>query len=303
MIRIGTRTSALALWQADAVAGRCATLGLATEIIGIHSSGDVHADKPILAMGEYGVFTKELDEAVVDRRIDCAVHSLKDVPTQLAEGLVVAAVLERGPVHDVLVCANEEAARRCHDGEATIATSSRRRMAQWLRHNPRAVMQSLRGNVPTRVHRAVTGVVDGIIIAKAGLHRLGLDAPYVEELPWMVPAPAQGAVAVVMRGDHPLLARLASFDHRETRICVDAERAILRQLSAGCSAPLGAHAWIQSDTFHIELVVLSLDGQRMARISQSGPLSRGASHVVHNAMAAADASGAETILQESRHGT
>lgn len=302
MIRIGTRTSALAMWQAHTVAGRIAEVGLASDIVGIQSMGDVHADKPIIAMGEYGVFTKVLDEAVINHRVDCAVHSLKDVPTQLAKGLVLAAVLKRGPECDVLVCASEAAASRCHTEAANVATSSRRRMAQWLRHNPRAVMQSLRGNVPTRVERAVTGAVDGIIIAKAGLHRLGIDAPYVEELPWMVPAPAQGAVAVVMRDDHPLLTRLASFDHRETRICVDAERSILAQLGAGCSAPLGAHAWMQSDTLHIEIVVLSLDGQRLVQTTQSVHRSQGMAQAVDDVLAAARSLGAEAILLESRNG-
>ena len=191
LIRIGTRASALALWQAHTLQDLLNAKGYATELVPIKSDGDLDLVQPLYEMGTVGIFTKTLDAALLNNRIDIAIHSMKDVPTQLPEGIQQAAVLERGPVLDVLV---KKANAVAFENPATIATGSLRRKAQWLAQYPNHNIVPLRGNIQTRLTKLKDGTWDGAIFAEAALVRLDTKTERVEILDWMIPAPAQGAL-------------------------------------------------------------------------------------------------------------
>ncbi|MEM7657225.1 MAG: hydroxymethylbilane synthase [Bacteroidota bacterium] len=266
MIRIGTRGSELALWQARQVSEQLSLLGKETELCPIQSFGDKEQIQPIYAYGVTGVFTRSLDTALLSKQVDVAVHSMKDVPTQLAEGLVLAAVLPRGPHRDVWV---KPAADSGENGSWQIATGSLRRKAEWLHRHPNTEFAGLRGNIQTRLQKLIDNQWDGIIMAEAALIRLKIEQSHsYEVLDWMLPAPAQGVVGVVCRKKQTDLRELlAQFNHVPTFQAAWVERQFLNQLEAGCSAPVGAYAQVAGEKLQLTGAVLSLDGK--VRLSES----------------------------------
>ncbi len=256
-IRIGTRESQLALWQANLVKDRLEGLGHSCELILIHSKGDQDTNTPLYELGVTGIFTKTLDAALLSNRIDIAVHSMKDVPTLLPEGIIKAAVLQRGDQNDVLVYKDLSFLNTI----GTIATGSLRRKAQWLNKYPNHTVVGLRGNVNTRLEKLENNPWDGAIFAKAGLARINkLPAQHIE-LDWATPAPAQGAVMIVCRaGEQNVLEAVATLNHTPTDICTHIERDFLRVLEGGCSAPIGALAQIEENSLKFKGELLSLDG-------------------------------------------
>jgi len=258
-IKIGTRNSPLALWQAHEVESKLQNLGFQTEIVPILSSGDKNLDQPLYALGITGVFTKDLDIALLNDEIDIAVHSLKDVPTQLPNNIQISAVLERDFPEDVLV--------RNSDSEPLdlevlkIATSSLRRRAFWLKEFPETEFTDIRGNVQTRLKKLDDGVADATLFSLAGIKRMNLDVHY-EQIPFMLQAPSQGVVAIASKIDNPELSSiLKSISHQETEICVTIEREFLKTLEGGCTAPIGAKAEILNNQIRFLGRLCSLDGK------------------------------------------
>jgi len=265
IIRIGTRDSELALWQAKTVQRQLEHLGHKTQLIPLKSEGDIVLNKPIYELGITGVFTKVLDIALLNNNIDIAVHSFKDVPTVLPKGIVQAAVLRRGNVKDVLVYKNNE--EFLSQKDAIIATGSLRRKAQWLNRYPTHTLVDLRGNVNTRLQKLKDNDWNGAVFAAAGLGRIGLTPDETIPLDWMVPAPAQGAVMVTaLSTDEEILAICKEINHEETEICTALERQFLRLLEGGCSAPIGALASIKNEEVHFHGILLSLDGSKKIEI-------------------------------------
>lgn len=256
-ITIGTRGSKLALAQTDTVIAKLAKLDIETEKVIISTEGDVKTQVPLHAVGGQGVFVRALDDAILDGRIDCAVHSMKDIPAYRPSGLFTAAVLKRDSAADFI------AHTRSIGGVKVIGTSSTRRRAQLLRHDPEITIQDLRGNVDTRLRKMSDGEYDAIILAEAGLTRLGLRVPGERLTPdKFVPSPNQGTVAVVSRADPSLMEVLSALDHPQSRTDVLIERAVMEQLGGGCFTPLGVYC----RAGHLIAEVLSLDGQRTERI-------------------------------------
>jgi hydroxymethylbilane synthase len=272
-IRIGTRDSELAMWQAHTVKEQLETLGYQTHLIPVKSTGDLMLDQPLYELGITGIFTKTLDMAMLKGEIDVAVHSMKDVPTALPKGIVQAAVLERGPTIDLLVYKhNEEFLAR---PGAVIATGSLRRQAQWLNRYPSHSVVDLRGNVNTRLEKLEKQSWNGAIFAAAGLNRLGLEPGNTIGLSWMIPAPAQGAMVVMaMEEDEELRGVLALLNHRETEICTSVERRFLSLLEGGCTAPIGALATIDGDNITLKGILLTRDGSKKLETEKTLPLSQ-----------------------------
>ncbi|MFD2892302.1 hydroxymethylbilane synthase [Flavobacterium chuncheonense] len=266
-IRIGTRDSELALWQANTVAEKLNDLGYTTEIVPVKSTGDIILDKPLYELGITGIFTKTLDVAMLSGQVDIAVHSMKDVPTALPQGIVQAAVLERANVLDILV---HKGKLNFLETEGTIATGSLRRKAQWLNKYPTHKVEDLRGNVNSRMQKLKDNNWDGAIFAAAGLERINLKPSEYINLDWMIPAPAQGAMLVVaMENDSFSREALAQLNHTETEICTLIERQFLRTLEGGCTAPIGALATVKENTISFEGVLFSLDGKESYTIKKS----------------------------------
>lgn len=266
VIRIGTRDSELALWQAKTVQKQLTKLGYNSELVPVKSTGDLILNKPLYELGITGVFTKTLDVAMLNGTVDIAVHSMKDVPTALPKGIVEAAVLERAKTEDVLVPKGEVDFEKIN----TIATGSLRRQAQWLHKYPHHTTVDLRGNVNTRMQKLADSDWQGAIFAKAGLARIGLTPEETIDLNWMTPAPAQGAMLVVaMEKDTFSREALAKLNHKNTEICVHIERDFLRKLEGGCTAPIGAIATIEGDTLHFEGALFSLDGKQKIAINKT----------------------------------
>ncbi len=294
-IRIGTRDSALALWQANKVAGLLEKYDQSNVLHPIKSEGDLNLAQPIYQMGISGVFTRGLDAALLRGDIDIAVHSMKDVPTALAEGLEVVAVLERGATEDVIV-------KSPASGATVVATGSLRRKAQWLRHNPSHSITGLRGNVQTRLEKVSTNPWLGGIFALAGLERLEIKDLEVEVLDWMLPAPAQGAVVVVAKSERTdLKEALALINHLDTALETQLEREFLRQLEGGCSSPIGAIAKVNGEEVIFKGGLFSLDGSKAVTIEKRSTRSNAVSDVslwVDEVLK----SGGEEILKELRDG-
>lgn len=266
-IRIGTRDSELALWQAKTVEKKLNDIGYSTEIIAVKSTGDIILDKPLYELGITGIFTKTLDIAMLNGDVDIVVHSMKDVPTQLPKGIVQGAVLERANVYDILV---HKGSTDFLVSEGTIATGSLRRKAQWLSKFPTHKVKDLRGNVNSRLRKLQDNNWNGAIFAAAGLERINLKPETFIELDWMTPAPAQGAMLVVtMQNDTFCNEAVAKLNHRETEICTFIERQFLRTLEGGCTAPIGALAEIKNETIHFQGVLFSLDGKQKFNIEKS----------------------------------
>lgn len=271
-IRIGTRDSELALWQAHTVQKKLNDLGFKTEIIAVKSQGDIILDKPLYELGITGIFTKTLDIAMINGQVDIAVHSMKDVPTALPIGIVQAAVLERANTLDILV----------HKGnldfleeKATIATGSLRRQSMWLNKYPNHTVVDLRGNVNTRMQKLNESDWNGAVFAAAGLERINLKPTDFINLDWMIPAPAQGAMVIVaMQNDEYTLDAVSQLNDIETEICTYIERQFLKTLEGGCTAPIGALAKYceLEDTFVFKGSLLSIDGKQKLEIEKIVPV-------------------------------
>ena len=241
LVRIGTRESELAVWQADLVKRLLLEHGVDAELVYIKSDGDVDTSTPLYELGVQGIFTKTLDIALLHGRIDIAVHSMKDVPTQLAKGLKQAAVLKRASYKDILVYKQDDGFLSDTSGVAVIATSSIRRKAQWLHRYPKHEMVNLRGNVNTRLRKVEEHNWQGAIFAAAGLERINLRPAKSIDLEWMLPAPAQGAIMIVCReNDEALIEMCMHLNDRDTAQCTLTERDFLRALLGGCSTPISA---------------------------------------------------------------
>lgn len=267
-IKIGTRHSTLALWQATLVQKKLTALGYQAILVPITSTGDRVLDKPIYEFGITGIFTRALDVALLEGEIDIAVHSMKDVPTQLPYGVVTAAVLERGTPYDVLVHKGLHFLEA--DTMATVATSSLRRKAQWLHHYPHHTIVNVRGNVDTRLQKLRVQDWDGAIFAQAGLERINLLPKNALVLNWMIPAPAQGAMLVVAKAEDDFSRKaLAPLHHKSSAITTTIERHFLRTLEGGCTAPIGALAQIKDRYVHFKGVLFSPDGQQKISVHKT----------------------------------
>jgi hydroxymethylbilane synthase len=266
VLRIGTRASALALWQARHVAALVSEQRGAppVELVHVRTEGDVQSEVPLWRVGGRAFFTREIDRALLGGTVDVAVHSLKDLPTELEAGLVLAATLPRADPRDALVSRGGAALAALPHG-ARIGTSSLRRRAFLARARPDAALLELRGNVPTRLERLERGDYDAIVLAAAGLARLDLERHVSEYLAAEAfpPAVSQGVIAVCTRaGDSAALRWLAPLDDRAARIAATAERALLRRLEGGCQVPLGALARLTDGALTLEASVCTLDGAR-----------------------------------------
>ncbi len=261
MIRIGSRESSLALWQAEKVRNLLEGLGFKSKVVKIKSKGDIILDKPIYELGTTGVFTKTLDIALLNDEIDLAVHSMKDVPTLLPKGICEYAVLERGEVKDILV--------KGPGGSNTIATGSLRRKAQWLNRYPECEIVGLRGNINTRLAKVEGSNWHGAIFAKVGLERIGVLPENHEVLDWMIPAPAQGALLIVgLEEKQELYGKVSELNHPDSQLETSIERAFLRTLEGGCTAPIGALAEVEKGTVKFTGVLNSLCGAKELRIEK-----------------------------------
>ncbi len=274
MLTIGSRGSQLALWQANWVKRALEELGQPCRIEIIKTTGDKITDVPLAKVGTKGLFTKEIEEALLDGRIDLAVHSLKDLPTELPAGLRIAAIPEREDARDALVGLR---LAELKDG-ARVGTSSLRRVAQLRAARPGLVIESVRGNLDTRLRKLTEGQYDALVLAAAGLRRLGWAERIAEYLApeVMCPAVGQGALAIETREDGEGARACARLDHAATRVAVEAERAVLARLGGGCQVPIGAHGRVSGERLELEAVVALPDGTRTIRRASCGPVSEAA---------------------------
>ena len=296
-IRIGTRDSELALWQAHTVQKKLNDLGYTTEIVAVKSQGDIILDKPLYELGITGIFTKTLDIAMINGQVDIAVHSMKDVPTALPQGIVQAAVLERANTLDILV----------HKGNldfltsaGTIATGSLRRQAQWWHKYPNHQVVDLRGNVNTRMQKLAESDWNGAVFAAAGLERINLKPENYINLDWMIPAPAQGAMLVVaMANDEFTKDAVSQLNDIETEICTYIERQFLKTLEGGCTAPIGALAQYdeEKDTIEFKGVLFSIDGKQKIEIEKSVDISEWKKLGFYSAQEILNNGGAELMVE------
>ncbi len=295
MLTIGSRGSQLALWQARWIQARLEQLGEAARIRTIRTTGDKITDVPLAKVGAKGLFTKEIEEALLEGSIDLAVHSMKDLPTELPPGLVVTAVPQREDARDALVgCTFAELPRG-----ARVGTSSLRRAAQLRALRPDLEVEPLRGNLDTRLRKLSEGRYAAIVLASAGLKRMGWEERIAEILPvdYMCPAVGQGALAIETRADGGLAEQICGrLDHPATRTAVAAERAVLASLGGGCQVPIGAYASVEGGRLTIAAVVCSPDGSRLIRRNAEGPAEAAAELGQALAQALIDA-GADEILE------
>ncbi|HEY6244907.1 MAG TPA: hydroxymethylbilane synthase [Pyrinomonadaceae bacterium] len=300
---IGSRGSKLALWQAEHVQSQlqASDPNLTVHIEIIRTTGDVKTD-PLTVIGGKGVFTKELEDALLDGRIDLAVHSLKDLPTVVPDTLTIAAICQREDPRDALVLRQAQPISSLRDlpDEALVGTSSQRRIAQLKSLCPRVRIKDLRGNVDTRLRKLDDGQCDAVILASAGLLRLGLSNRIDFAIPpsEMLPAVGQGALVIETRADNEAAINAAGkLQHDQTRVACVAERALLRSLEGGCQLPIAAHALVDDTTLRLEALVASPDGARIVR----GTISGSTAHATELGVNLADklrADGADAILQE-----
>jgi len=295
MLVIGSRGSQLALWQANWVAARLGEHGHETRIEIIRTTGDKITDVPLAKVGTKGLFTKEIEEALLDGRIDLAIHSLKDLPTEVPDGLILAAAPEREDARDAMVGA------RLNDltTGAKVGTSSLRRAAQLRVARPDLVIESVRGNLDTRVRKLDDGQYSAIVLAAAGLTRLGWAHRIAEVLSpeVMCPAVGQGALAVETRIEGHGRNVCAAMDHPATRAAVTAERAVLAALGGGCQVPIGAYATVEGDMLRLNAVVIAPDGVRAVRKTGEGSVA-GASEIGARVGQALLDDGAREILEQ-----
>jgi len=304
-LRIGTRESQLAVWQAQQVKDLLAQNGYGSELVYIKSEGDIDLQTPLYQMGVQGVFTRSLDIALLNSRIDIAVHSMKDVPTHLPRGIAQAAVLPRGAHQDLLVYKNPAVMdeQTLASGAFVIATGSIRRRAQWLHRYPQHRIENLRGNVNTRLRKLHEEPWDAAIFALAGLERIGLRPEHSVVLDWMLPAPAQGAIMVVCReADTRSLEACRLLDDENTALCTQIERDFLKALLGGCSVPISGLAAIAQGMVQLQGNIASPDGKAIASVemsaatAQAGQLgARAAEHILQN--------GGKAIIDMIQHET
>jgi hydroxymethylbilane synthase len=279
-LRIGTRDSQLAVWQATLVQDLLKKAGVSSELVFIKSEGDIDTVTPLYALGVTGVFTKTLDAALLSSRIDIAVHSMKDVPTQLANGIQQAAVLKRASYKDILVYKRAEDLERLgfvnsewsklntEHSPFTIGTSSIRRKAQWLHQYPDHKIENLRGNVNTRLRKLNESDWQGAIFAAAGLERINLRPENAVDLDWMLPAPSQGAIMVVCReNDGSSFEACQSFNDADTARCTKVEKDFLRILMGGCTTPISGLAVLENDQVHFSGNICAPDGSDLVAVS------------------------------------
>ena len=259
-VRIGTRNSPLALWQAREVARNLQNRNITTEITPIVSTGDKNLSQPLYSLGITGVFTKDLDIALLNNEVDIAVHSLKDIPTQLPQNIEIFAVLKRDFPQDVLVRKPDSQTLELKD--LKIATSSLRRRAFWSKEFPNTEFSDIRGNVQTRLKKLEEQDFDATLFSLAAIKRMGLNIDY-EQLPMMISAPAQGVVAISGRSDDEKMKELfKDINHKPTQICIEIEREFLATLEGGCTAPIGAFAEInEKNEIRFRGRLCSLDGR------------------------------------------
>lgn len=296
IIRIGTRDSELALWQAHTVQKKLNDLGYKTEIVAVKSQGDILLDKPLYELGITGIFTKTLDIAMINGQVDIAVHSMKDVPTALPQGIIQAAVLERANPFDILV---HKGNLDFLTGTGTIATGSLRRQAQWWHKYPNHKVVDLRGNVNTRMQKLAESDWNGAVFATAGLERINLKPENFITLDWMIPAPAQGAMVVVaMANDNYTIDAVSQLNHIETEICTYIERQFLKTLEGGCTAPIGAYARYDenNDTIEFKGILLSIDGTERLMVDKKAPISEWKKLGFHLAQEILNAGGTQLMV-------
>lgn len=294
IIRIGTRESQLAVWQATLVQQQLAKNNQQSQLVFIKSEGDIDLQTPLYEIGVQGIFTRSLDLALINNKIDIAVHSMKDVPTQLAKGIVQSAVLPRASYKDIFVYKNEldcigeelgyndgqwstlrsqlttqHSQLTIHPSLFTIATSSIRRMAQWLNRYPHHHVENLRGNVNTRLRKVQENEWQGAIFAAAGLERINLRPEKSIDLDWMLPAPAQGAIMIVCRAEDDFCLQACDLlNDAAAAICVKIERDFLKALLGGCSTPISALAQIKDNQIYFRGNILSPDGKEKVAIEK-----------------------------------
>jgi hydroxymethylbilane synthase len=273
IIKIGTRDSQLAAWQATLVQTQLHENSTNSKLVYIKSEGDIDTVTPLYELGVQGIFTRSLDIALLDKRVDVAVHSLKDVPTKLAEGLTMAAVLKRASYLDILVFKGNISFLDDFKSIATIATSSTRRKAQWLNRYPNHLLENLRGNVNTRLRKVKENKWNGAIFAAAGLERINLRPDNSIDLQWMLPAPSQGAIAIVCRNnDTRSIEACRVLNDESTALCTKIERDFLRTLMGGCSTPISALATKKDDVVSFKGNIASPDGKILINIEKEASL-------------------------------
>ena len=258
-IRIGTRKSKLALWQAKTVANKLNEIGYKCSIFPIKSEGDINLIQPIYSMGVQGVFTRKLDAALLENKIDIAVHSLKDVPTNLPEGIVMNSTIRRGDPYDLLLFDEES---KLHN-IGKVGTGSLRRRAQWLRKHPHDETEVIRGNVQTRIEKLKGLNLKGVILAKAGIDRLGIKNLNFKVLKWMIPAPSQAIIGIASLDTNKSVKKvLSKINCEKTFYCATIERTFLRILEGGCSAPIGGLAVTEGGFANFKGGLFSLNGEK-----------------------------------------
>ncbi len=335
-IRIGTRESQLAIWQATQVKELLARHGFESELVFIKSEGDIDLVTPLYEIGVQGIFTRSLDAALLSNKIDVAVHSMKDVPVQLAKGIRQAAVLKRGSHKDIFVphpnlddinkifgrgmltshkiTLTQQGSKKTEHTEtsyedtgdkvdAVIATSSIRRIAQWSRRYPHHKIENLRGNVNTRLRKLKESNWQGAVFAAAGLERIGLRPENAIDLDWMLPAPAQGTIMVVCRkDDEKTFECCLPLNHEETALCTKIERDFLSALMGGCSTPISALAEVRGEEVYFKGNILSPDGKQIAECSATDQL-KDANDTGFKAAKTILKSGAQAILDNMKNAT
>ena len=273
-IKIGTRASRLALWQAEFVAAQLKKFfpALEVELVHVHTTGDKILDAPLAKIGGKGLFTKELELQLARGEIDLAVHSLKDVPTDLPEGFQIAAITRRAQPFDAFVSGKFSSFAELPKG-SIVGTSSLRRAAQLLNRRPDLQIKNLRGNVETRLKKLDAGEFDAIILAAAGLERLGHSARIRELLPEIIPAAGQGALAIEIRtGDEKISELVGVLNDAETFSATSVEREFLREVGGSCQIPVGVFAQVENNRLNVRALISSIDGQRVVKNSVTVPL-------------------------------
>jgi hydroxymethylbilane synthase (EC 2.5.1.61) len=272
LLRLGTRKSKLALWQANFVKEKLEALGCKVEIVPITTTGDKILDAPLAKIGGKGLFVKEIENALLAGEIDLAVHSLKDVPITIPEGLTLSAITEREEPYDVLISRNGKKLEELPSG-AVVGTSSLRRQVQIKRRRRDLKVEILRGNVDTRLRKLKEGLYDAIVLACAGVKRMGLSGEVSQVLEDFIPAVGQGSLAIETRDeDERVINFVKVLNHQESWLRAVCERAFLRELQGGCQVPIGAYAWIEGDRIKIKGFISDLEGERFLEGYEEGGL-------------------------------
>jgi hydroxymethylbilane synthase len=302
-IRIGTRDSQLAIWQAELLQRLLSDIGVDSELVYIKSEGDLNTKDMLHAMSTIGVFTKALDDALLANKIDLAVHSCKDMPTVLSDGLYLGAYLQRDESEDVLVLPEGKQGVTEADLQLpqALGTGSLRRQAQWLYRYPNHTIDNLRGNVNTRLRKLNESNWLGAIFSKSGLSRLNILPDNSIDLTWMVPAPAQGVIAIVCRStDEELINTLKQINHKETAITSVIERSFMNVLEGGCSAPIGARAILENGQIHFHGTLHNPSGNKKVEVEKTVSLEQ-AEALGQDAANEILANGGEAILEEIKN--